>query len=271
MQIQLTKNVTSKKHFDCLIKIFNKDGYHLDGQNYTINGRGLTLHLMHIHNSNDVVIKNVRFTGGNTSYIKKIPRSQIIFYHSKKSIFELIDGGAVLITGNSSVKFENCKFIENKSLMCGGAISNQSSGVITFINCDFVNNEAGHTGSAIDNLVNYSKVKIIDCHFSNNKSNSWLKFDGPHGQVSIFPNSSANIINCVFSKGSIPFDYYINSNLVLKNNKYLGFSRWSDDKLTSRNFSIIEWLKIFQRLYWLFPKTIGKVFFKVKNSLDKEL
>ena len=47
---------------------------------------------------------NVDFISGNTEALKHTSRKDIPYRGEKASVFEIIDGGAVVISGNSSVK-----------------------------------------------------------------------------------------------------------------------------------------------------------------------
>ena len=185
---------------------------------------------------------------------------------NRATIFEVIDGGAVLITGNSNVIFHNCKFVNNKSLLCGGAISNQSESLIDFVDCIFENNNAGHSGSAIDNLTRGSSVKIDRCKFINNQSNSWYKNAGPHGQISLFPKTTASITHSSFEGTTIPIDYYKTTGIDFFNNKY--HANWHPTVRTpkERDWSIREYGKLTRRLYWIIPKTIRLVKYRINKN-----
>lgn len=235
----------------------------INGNGYAIKGNNKAVHLLVIHNSKNVTIKNLQFYGGNTDLIKLLPRKNIPFRKQLVSIFEIIDGGAVLITGDSTVHFENCQFINNNSLLCGGAISNQSKDVVRFTNCRFENNHAGHTGSAIDNLTKGSKIIVNNCNFINNKSNVWNNNGGPNGQISLFPETYAEITNCIFEGDTIPIDYYPDTNLVFTQNHYSNEIINKEKFSFKRNHSLYEYLKAIHKLYWILPKTIGKVRYKV--------
>ena len=234
-----------------------------EGNGHFIDGKKQTVHLMKIDNCRDLKVRDVIFRNGNTGIIKNIPRNQISFPQKKTSIFEIIDGGAVVITGRSNVTFENCQFIGNKSIMCGGAISNQGTGIVKIRNCLFENNIAGHTGAAVDNLTKHANVEVVDSRFIDNISNQWLRTGAPHGQISVFPNTKASIINCSFHKGSVPFDYYQDSTIQFKDNTYTGFDHWSESLSKRQAITLLDLMNIFKNLYWIAPKTIGKVYYRV--------
>lgn len=235
----------------------------VDGRNHLIDGANKIAHLIEIHDCSDLVVSNVRFTRGNTNTLKKIPRKNIRFAVRRRSIFEIIDGGAVVITGNSNVIFKNCAFYRNNSVMCGGAISNQSTGKVKVIDCVFEENSAGHTGSAIDNLVRRASIEIENCTFIRNKSNTWNNSGAPHGQISLFPHTSAHIIRSHFSGGSIPFDYHDGSTVTVVQNSYDGYNAWEEGNITHRRNSIFDKLHLLTHLYWIVPKTFGRVVYRV--------
>jgi len=222
---------------------------------------------MTIQNCHNLTIRNTRFIGGNTNLLRKLPRHDIPYSGRKVNIFEIIDGGAVVITGNSTVHFENCDFLHNTSIMCGGAISNQSTGVVTFNRCVFEKNTAGHTGSAIDNLVEGSRLFIDHCIFRNNRSNTWNKHNGPHGQVSIFPKSHATIKNSTFKEGSTPFDFFSNATVQIHNNHYHGYRDWHETISPKRSSQIFEKILVGMKLHWILPKTIGHVYYHVPRPV----
>ena len=222
------------------------------------------MHLIHIHNSN-IEINNLTLTNGNTAVIRDISNKMIPFYKPKRSVFEIIDGGAVLITGKSNVTFNNCEFRNNNALMCGGAISNQSSEKAVFNNCVFENNTAGHTGSAIDNLTTNAVIEVNNCKCINNISNLWNKSGYPHGHITVFPHTTAIIKDSYFKGGSIPIDYTSESNVTLIHNKYVSYANWNDMLPTKRSNSILNRLNILMHLYWLPFKTGVNVKYKVNN------
>jgi hypothetical protein len=263
----MDENLIAKKPVYALVTLTNQNEVVWDGHNRSINGNGQACHLMVIHNCHNLTIKNTRFIGGNTDMLRKISRHTIPFSQKHVSIFEIIDGGAVVITGNSTVIFEHCEFIHNKSLMCGGAISNQSIGTVTFKHCTFEKNEAGHTGSAVDNLTPGSHLIVNHCIFRNNRSNTWNSQNGPHGHISVFPKSTAEIANTHFWGGSIPFDFYPDSTIRIHTNQYHGYTYWQETKSSHRSQYIFEKLQAVIRYYWIVPKTIGHVYYRVPKPL----
>ncbi len=217
-----------------LLSFIDKDDLVLDGDGHTLDGMHQVVHLLELHNCHNCVVRNLTFRNGNTEALSKVKPSDLP-KRKVLSIFGLIDGGAVVITGDTNVTFENCDFIANNSVLCGGAVSNQSTGTVTFHNCTFQSNRAGHTGSAIDNLTTGSSVQIEGCKFHNNISNTWYKSNAPHGQVSLFPKTSAMITNCSFRGGSIPFDYYNNSTIRLSHNTFVDYDDWDPTTPTVRD------------------------------------
>lgn len=262
--MKLKANWKAQTYKYSAFSLLNENEYIFDGNGFEVNGNNKVVHLLTIHNCNICIVKNVDFTNGNTEALKYIHRKDIPYRDQKCSVFEIIDGGAVVITGRSSVKFENCRFLSNKSIMCGGAVSNQSDGVVSFQDCYFENNIAGHTGSAIDNLTKNSKIVVDKSKFNNNSSNLWHKLGFPHGQISIFPQTEAEIKNSRFKLGSIPFDYYKTSKVTFTSNIYEGYSNWSEKIPTYRDISIIkDNIQLLRKIWWVLGKTFGKVYYKV--------
>lgn len=263
MNKNIFQNWTAVNEADLAFTISNEDDYIIEGNNFKIDGNHIVAHLLRIHNCNRIIIRNLRFINGNTNTLKKIPKEKIGFSNKFVSIFEVIDGGAVLITGNSNVIFESCHFEGNESFMCGGAISNQSKGTVTVDSCTFTNNVAGHTGSAIDNLVRNAHLIVKNSIFQNNKSNAWHNVGYPHGQISVFPNTKAEIYNTYFSGGSIPIDYMQSSNVSLKENTYIGFENWSESNTFHRRAKFADYVKFIKKMYWVLLKTFGRVYYRV--------
>lgn len=262
--MKLNSNWETKTYKYSAFSLINENEFIFDGNGFEIDGDDKVVHLLTIHDCGNCTVKNVNFINGNTEALKHIQRKEIQYRNEKCSIFEIIDGGAVVITGRSSVKFENCRFLSNKSIMCGGAVSNQSDGIVSFQDCYFENNIAGHTGSAIDNLTKNSKIVVDKCEFNNNKSNLWHKFGLPHGQISIFPQTEAEIKNSRFKLGSIPFDYYKTSKVTFTSNVYNDYSDWNEKTPTIRDTSIIkDNIKMLRKMWWVVSKTFGKVYYKV--------
>lgn len=253
-----------KYKYSC-IDLIGKNKYVFDGKGEIVDGKGEYAHLLTIHDCLDLTIKNITFKNGDTSLTRYLNRKDIPFKKSKISVFEIIDGGAVVITGKSRVRFENCIFSNNNSIMCGGAVSNQSSQEVSFYNCAFKNNTAGHTGAAIDNLTQNSNLIVEKCRFINNKSNIWNKIKSPHGQISIFPDTVAQITNSTFEKGSIPIDYGSKTSVQLENNSYVGFEDWEKNMNNRKSTNIIDIVRLMSKLYWLIPKTLGRVYYRVNK------
>jgi len=147
--------------------------------------------------------------------------------------------------------------------MCGGAISNQSKGTIIIDNCTFTNNSAGHTGSAIDNLTKNAHLIVRNSKFINNESNTWHTAGYPHGQISVFPNTKAEILNSHFSGGSIPLDHTQSSHINLIGNTYVGFENWSELSTFHRKAKIADYVKFIKMMYWVLLKTFGRVYYRV--------
>ncbi len=264
MHISLKEDWNASSIQETAYYVANEDEVVFEGNGHVIDGNQFVVHLLKIHNCANVVIRNVRFLNGNTEILKKIPRRKLHFQKKNISIFEFLDGGAVLITGASRVIIENCHFENNHSVMCGGAISNQSTLPVIIKNCTFTANTAGHTGSAIDNLTPDSQLAVTHSTFSANKSNTWHMFGAPHGQISIFPKTRATIVDSIFSKGSIPIDYAESATVSLKGNTYQGYDDWKPAPKTESRKSIIVSIRLIKKLYWVLPKTVGKVFYGVR-------
>jgi len=264
MYIKLDKDWRAKTVQESAFRWESEEEIVFDGNNYIVDGKGKIAHLMIIRDCKNVIIRNTKFVNGTTEILKYIPRNQIQFPENKISIFEFLDGGAVLITGASQVLFEHCHFENNHSVMCGGAISNQSTLPVTIRNCTFKSNTAGHTGSAIDNLTPEAQLEVSRSTFSANKSNTWHMLGAPHGQISIFPKTSATIIDSTFSKGSFPIDYAQSAQVSLKGNVYQGFGDWKPSLKYPSKSSITDFLRLIRKLYWVIPKTVGKVFYGLR-------
>lgn len=264
MRITLSTDWNASSVQETAYYFANKDEVVFEGNGNTIDGKHRVAHLIKIHHCAKVTIRNTRFINGTSEVLKDIPRNKILFPDRKVSVFEFLDGGAVLITGASRVIIEDCHFEGNHSIMCGGAISNQSTLPVTVRNCTFTSNTAGHTGSAIDNLTPEAQLEVSHSTFSANKSNTWHMFGAPHGQISIFPKTRATIVGSTFSNGSIPVDYAESATVSLKGNSYNGYSDWKPAPKYSSRSSLIDSLRFIYKLYWVLPKMVGKVFYGVR-------
>ena len=264
--MQLQKSRRIREYVYSVFNFTNIDNKIFDGNGFKIDGNNKAVHLAVIYNCKNLTIRNIIFTNGNTEVLKYLNCKQIPFRNKKQSIFEFIDGGAVLITGNSSVTFENCKFIANKALMCGGAVSDQSTGKVVFRNCTFQDNLAGHTGSAIDNLVVNSSILVEHCNFENNISNIWYNHNAPHGQISLFPSTKAIVKISDFRGKTIPIDFYKNSELIFKNNTKEGNKPCNVSRPTIRQHSMLSEfyakIKLVTKLWWVVVKLWGRVRFR---------
>lgn len=240
--------------------ISDRDNQIFDGQNFVINGHNKVTHLLSIHNCENFHIRNLHFIGGNTGSLRFLRRTDISYHYKKGTVYEIVDGGAVVISGRSSVIFENCRFTNNTSVLCGGAVSNQSTEVVIFDKCYFENNTSGHTGSAIDNLVPDSKIEVSDSQFVGNKSNLWYMSGYPHGQISIFPNAQALIRRSKFISGSIPFDHDITSKVEVIDNNYTDHLDWNEKLPVDRKYSIFfDNFGLTRKHRWVPLKTLGNV------------
>lgn len=196
----------SKKSEYSLLKIdSNLSGIALKGSNNAaLDGNQMTAHVFVIENAK-AKIEGLTLAGGDSTDASRLAKA----YTGKKfrSIYEIIDGAGAVVTGNSSVKFTDCNFENNRSGMCGGAIANQSTALVSIESCLFEGNEAFHSGSAIDNLTRNSKVEIRNSKFRGNRSNAGSQLGGPYGQISIFPKTHATLSNCEFDGSSFcPID-----------------------------------------------------------------
>lgn len=267
--MNLSENIEATTTTYALLNLENKHQFKINGNSKSLLGNNKVVHLMRIHNSSGT-ISNLTFSGGNTYTLKNIKRNHIIFRKPKGSIFEIIDGGAVVISGESEVSFINCRFENNKSLMCGGAISNQSTKKVIFNKCIFKDNSTGHTGAAIDNLIAYANIEVNNCIFEDNLSNTWNNQKGPHGQITVFPKTQATIKNCRFHGGSIPFDYESHEDIKLKNNTYTSidmWNNWKEDIPLKRYKNIIKTLSIgIKLMYWLPFKVKRNSYYRVNKS-----
>jgi hypothetical protein len=262
----LRNDLLATKHQYHCFKFQNQKYLVFDGCGRAIDGDKKVAHLMIIQNCGNSLIQNTIFRNGNTAIVSKVEKAQFCFPQNKISIFEVIDGGGVIVTGNSNVTFRNCTFVDNYSIMCGGAVSNQSTGLVKFENCIFENNTAGHTGSAVDNLTKKSNLKICNCRFINNVSNEWHKQGFPHGQVTAFANTKLLISNSVFQNGSIPFDVESSTVLYLQDNVYDLYENWSEDTVLKRKYSLYNWFLAIVKMFNIVLKIYPNVYFKIRNN-----
>ena len=206
----------ARKNIYALLRIGEKlSGITINASGATLDGGQVASHVIVIENA-DVSIQGLSIMGGDTL-------GRAVYEGAKfRSIFEAIDGAGVLVLGDSNVKIKNCNILENHSGMCGGGLSNQGIGLVEIDNCSFENNTAYHTGSAVDNLTPGSKLVIKKSSFRNNKSNQGSICGGPHGQITIFKKTKAEINNCEFIGKSFPIDAALGSEIKISNSYHLG-------------------------------------------------
>ncbi|MBN8644394.1 MAG: hypothetical protein J0L61_04030 [Planctomycetes bacterium] len=78
-------------------------------------------------------------------------------------------GGGVLITGDCSPRFRNCKFISNEAQNDGGAVYVDGVTDPSFVNCLFYNNDCNNaTGGAVYFTGNAASFKIVNSQFIGN-------------------------------------------------------------------------------------------------------
>lgn len=156
-EISLSHNITFEKYESD----FYEGGIDLDIDNLVIDGGGNTidgknLSRIFVITGKNITLKNIIFKNGEMKY-------------SHDNSFNS-NGGAIRNNSNSNLSFENCKFINNKSVIYGGAIQNNTDSEITFENCEFINN-ASKYGGAIANKK--GMLNICGCNFSKNSSQKW--------------------------------------------------------------------------------------------------
>lgn len=201
-------NTWSLLHIDTNRSInSSKDRLILDGKNKV----GHVVSIISKDRPVHVKFANVDVINGNTndaSLWRSFKRDRP--FKERKSIYNFIDGAGVLIVGNVSAEFINCRFINNHAYMCGGGVSvQQTFGAepIIFDHCKFIKNSAGDTGSGLDILTPGSRVVLRDCLFENNHSNLFLPAHGKSGQITSFPKTKVEVINCEFRGAKIDVDY----------------------------------------------------------------
>ena len=148
-------------------------------------------------------IESSIFANGRTSLTGNGPVTR------RRSIYTQLDGGAVLVTGNSQLTFRHCIFRNNSSCMCGCAVSLQCEpgSKITFEDCLFQHNTSDDTGPAIDLLTPGMRVEVKNCTFEHNKTTGALT-SKPIGQISVFPGNKLKLMNCRFSDSDFDADYH---------------------------------------------------------------
>jgi hypothetical protein len=104
--------------------------------------------------------------------------------------------------------------------MCGGGVSNQGTGLVELDGCILQDNTAYHTGVAVDNLTVGSKITVQNSIFKDNQSNVGSICGGPHGQITIFKNTVANVQNCDFSGTNYPIDAAVGASVEVSGNTY---------------------------------------------------
>ena len=191
-EISLSHNIAFEKYeFD-----FYEGGIELDIDNLVIDGGGNTidgknLTRIFVITGKNITLKNIIFKNGEMK-------------DSHDNSFN-INGGAIRNNSNSNLSFENCKFINNKSVIYGGAIQNNADSEITFENCEFINNASVY-GGAINNkrgmlnICGYKKTK--------NSSKDWGgAINTDKGSLNIktskFIENTSNGGGGIFNRGSI--------------------------------------------------------------------
>ena len=156
------------------------DGLVIDGGGNSIDGGGKS-RIFHV-TGKDIVLKNIIFKNGQL----------------KNSYDEDSNGGGAIRTVfSSSLKLENCQFIENEAEGSGGAILN--NGQTDSLNCTYSNNSSTSYGGAVCNKGKFTSQEDI---LEKNKSRlaggiynlNRLEIDG----ITSFDNSS-NISQDIFN------------------------------------------------------------------------
>lgn len=217
---ELTGRYVADQEADHLLKVTKfLSGIVLRGRGAILDGNG---HVNHVVVVEDAVadLTGVTITGGTTVGSSRVARR----YAGRRlrSIYEHIDGAGLLALGTADILLSQCAFVENHSGMCGGAISNQTTGMIEVKQCQFRDNTAFHTGAAIDNLIPGAQLLVGRSSFENNRSNIGSLLGGPHGQITVFGKTKAEVRDCDFSGGSFPIDVSSKGEFEDENNTWDG-------------------------------------------------
>ncbi len=104
-------------------------------------------------------------------------------------------GGAILINGNSTVKFYNTSFEANHGTSNAGAVlvvgADTDFSHIEFTNCSFNGNYAKYGGAIL--LTDNTECQVINCYFENNSA-----IEGG----AILSDGNISIVNCTFINNS---------------------------------------------------------------------
>jgi len=164
----------------------------------------------------DICHGTTRKTGLWQKVKKGIPRA---------SIYNFIDGPGIIVTGKASAIIEDCNVHDNDSFMCGAGISIQqhsAKGPVRLIHCRVFNNRAQDTGAGIDVLTPGSFLAAESCTFDNNKSNLLLPGVHRNGQVSLFPETFAELNDCTFICSKAPaVDFHQRSCIYMRDTHFV--------------------------------------------------
>ena len=154
----------------------------IDGNNFTISGENLSR--IFLIAAKNITLKNINFVRG--------------FADKNYQGFYKTGGGAILSTSFSDLKIENCKFLDNESLMYGGALYNRGNANLE--NTEFSTNSANR-GGAIAN------EGYIHVHISNLENNT-SKRDGAIANFSNMELINANLVNdgTIMNWGNLKID-----------------------------------------------------------------
>ncbi len=230
-----------------------------------LNGNNEVAHVIHLTDgAKNVTIANVEIYGGST--VEKSSRAETAKEFAS-TIYEKVDGAGVLITGDVSATFRNCIVRNNNAVVCGGGFSLQQYGEnlspILIDGCTFFENIAGHTGGAIDVLTPSSFAIIRNSTFMENSSNLLTSVGGPHGGITVFPDSFAVIEGCHFFTSEERFDATTQlaidyqrgrGGVVARENIFHGYDQpiaFAGEDLDSRNIpAVLKHLELLSDL-WL--------------------
>ena len=166
----------------------------IDGKGHTINAQGKA-RIFKIQ-SNNVILKNITFTNGQTQGAALDGQGGAIFWQGSEGEVSHCtfinntantalssNGGAICwYEGNGNI--HDCIFINNKVNSVGGAIRVSGQGTVT--NCNFYANTAGGGGGAIG----MGSGTVTNCNFNNNTAD--------YGGAAYFPNTGS-VTNCNFN------------------------------------------------------------------------
>ncbi len=258
-KIELMGKYVANDEVNHLLRLYSSlTGLTLIGHNAVLDGKHKTSHVLVIEDAS-VILIGLTICGGDTANPKRVAKHYS--GANGRRIYESIDGAGILILRDSKVSIENCVIEDNYSGMCGGGISNQGINIVRVKNCKFSNNKSYHTGSAVDNLSSGSNIAINSSQFNNNMSNIGSLAGGPHGQITLFGNTKASVLDCKFTGTNYPID--TRPNTLLKESGNIWNKKPTKSRRPGGNKGLLIYFKHAIRLaafevrhlkYWLYPR-----------------